>query len=94
MGQPEDVKKGLSRHWADFPEALERDPGSRKWMVRCLGCGRPGLRAETPPRFWNRPNLEMLGRLPVDDRGLCDQCRYAEETSGVSTNPNLREEPR
>jgi len=72
-------KGGLSRHWADFPEALARDPGSRKWMVRRLGCGRAGLRADTPERFWNRPLLEMLGRLRVDDRGLCEVCQYAED---------------
>ena len=73
------MKKGLSRHWVDFPETLERDPGSRKWIVRCAGWGRAGLRADTPDGFWNRPWLEMLGRLSLDEQGLCEVCRNAED---------------
>src|SRR6476620_1201990 len=65
------MKKGLTRHWAEFSERLYRDPASRKWMVVCLGCGRAGLRADTPGRFWNRPWLERLGRIRLDEMGLC-----------------------
>jgi hypothetical protein len=85
------MKKGLSRHWADFAEMLERDPGSRKWMSHCLGCGRAGLHADTPDGFWNRPWLEMLGRLPVDDRGLCQPCHDAEDARLASTGDDHRE---
>jgi hypothetical protein len=81
------MKSGLSRHWADYPEALDRDPGNRKWMVRCAGCGRPGLRADAPERFWNRLNLEKLGRLRLDERGLCEQCGYAEGARIAAEDP-------
>jgi hypothetical protein len=71
------MKKGLTRHWADFAGWLDRDPGSRRWMAACLGCGRVALRAETPDRFWNRPWLELLGRIRLDDSGLCESCHLA-----------------
>ena len=71
------MKKGLTRRWADFSKWLGSDPRSRKWMVACAGCGRPGLRADTPDQFWNRPWLEKLGRIRLDELGLCEQCHYA-----------------
>ena len=75
------VKQGLSRRRTEFAEALDRDPASRKRMVRCVGCDRVGLRAETPDRFWNSPWLEQLDRLPVDERGLCEQCATAYDST-------------
>jgi hypothetical protein len=77
IGHLRAMKGGLSRRWADYPGVLERDPGSRKWMVRCVGCDRAGLRGETPDQFWNRPWLERLGRLRLDARALCEMCQRA-----------------
>jgi hypothetical protein len=68
------MKKGLTRRWADFSGRLERDPASRRWMVACIGCGRAGLRADAPAPFWNRHWLERLGRIRLDDIGLCEMC--------------------
>lgn len=71
------MKKSPTRRWADFSEWLESDPRSRKWMVGCAACGRPGLRADTPDRFSNQPWLEKLGRIGLDDAGLCEECHRA-----------------
>jgi hypothetical protein len=73
------MSKSPTRHWADFIDWLDRDPGSRKWMVACAACGRIGLRADTPDRFWNRLNLEKLGRVRLDESGLCEECQRALE---------------
>jgi hypothetical protein len=78
------MKKGLTRQWADFAGRLDRDPASRRWMVVCVGCGRAGLRADAPARFWNRPWLEQLGRMRLDDIGLCETCRDSLDASSIS----------
>jgi hypothetical protein len=56
-------------------------------MVACVACGRIGLRADTPERFWNRPNLEKLGRVRLDQSGLCQECREAQARTSWSDLP-------
>ena len=84
------MKKGLTRHWAEFSERLYRDPASRKWMVVCLGCGRAGLRADTPGRFWNRPWLERLGRIRLDEMGLCEMCSDSLDAASTGADFHAR----
>lgn len=48
---------------------------SRKWLVRCNGCGRVGYRADTPE---TGVAFRRIGEaLEVDESGLCEQCSAA-----------------
>ena len=61
------------------PETYFADPRTRKWLVRCTGCGRVGFRADAPAEFFNRYWAEQkLEALDRDDRGRCQVCRAAD----------------
>jgi hypothetical protein len=48
-------------------------------MAQCVGCRRWGFRDDAPPEFFGRAPLEKhMGKLNLDERGLCDQCRRAQ----------------
>jgi hypothetical protein len=66
---------------------LARDPRARKWMSACLSCGRVGMRADAPPRFFSRYWLEQLGLLHLADGGRCKQCAQAAARSDVPVQP-------
>jgi hypothetical protein len=61
------------------PEWYLQDPRTRKWMAQCVGCHRWGYHHDAPPEFFGRAPLEKhIGKLNLDERGLCDQCREAQ----------------
>ena len=62
---------------------LARDPRARKWMSACLSCGRVGMRADAPPRFFSRYWLEQVGLLHLAEDGRCKQCEEAADRSDV-----------
>jgi hypothetical protein len=59
--------------------ALEfaHDQRSQKWLVTCVTCGRVGLRANAPEKFWNWQRLEQIGRMELDGAGRCLSCSAA-----------------
>jgi hypothetical protein len=61
---------GLAEYERLVPKA------SRKWLVRCNGCGRVGYREGTPEvGVWGfRRGWEQLD---LDEAGLCEQCSAA-----------------
>ena len=64
----------------DDPETYFNDPRTRKWLVRCSGCGRVGYRLDTPEEAFNRYWMERkLEPLDLDDQGLCETCRSASD---------------
>jgi len=68
-----------SRKEEHDPEWYLLDPRTRWWMAQCVGCLRWGYRDDAPPEFHGRTQLEkFIGKLNLDERGLCDQCRRAE----------------
>ena len=67
-------------------ETYLADPRTRKWLVRCTGCGRVGYRADAPAEFFGRYWVERkLEPFEVDDRGRCPTCQAAggETSSGT-----------
>src|ERR1700746_3252972 len=61
------------------PDWYLQDPRTRRWMAQCTGCRRWGFREDAPPEFFGRVPLEKhIGKLNLDEGGLCDQCRRAQ----------------
>jgi hypothetical protein len=60
------------------PESYFADPRTRRWVVRCAGCGRFGFWSDAPEQFFNRYWLKKkFEPLDLDERALCDVCRAA-----------------
>lgn len=56
------------------------DPRTRKWMVKCAGCGLVGYHAAAPARFFGRAHLvRHFKPIALDDLGLCEACHAAAE---------------
>lgn len=51
---------------------------SRKWLVRCVACGRIGYREGTP-RLGVWGFRRGFAQLDLDDSGLCAECSAALE---------------
>jgi hypothetical protein len=69
-------------------EYLKRYPDLLRWMNQCIACGSRGYRPDLPenirpyPSHGARTLRQHYQPLPVDDVGLCEQCRAALDALG------------
>ena len=56
------------------------------WMNRCLTCGMQGYKPELPDQIYRWPSAHVahlksyFQPLALDENGLCEQCRAAQES--------------
>jgi hypothetical protein len=62
---------------------MEKDPDKilgqsgylRQWVNECVACHRRGCRPSPPPYGAYATLRRMFDELPLDEDGMCEQCR-------------------
>ncbi len=81
MSRDDSQVKKLPRKFAREGQGVDYArmyPSASKWVVKCVACGREGLKPEMPADSRFARNLtRSLEPLALDERGVCKQCASA-----------------
>jgi hypothetical protein len=62
----------------NFERWFSDQPFVARWVRQCMACGRRGIAADAPEKFFNRYWAQRLGTLGLDEAGLCETCATAQ----------------